>query len=870
MTLHSGFSFAQSARIKQNAFLIALLWTLLVTSSAIWALYMNHQSAVEAARIEARATFDKDLLYRRWAAMHGGVYVPVTAITQPNPYLEVSNRDLTTTDGTRLTLINPAYMTRQVHELAQEQYGTQGHITSLNPLRPANAADEWETEILLAFEEGLTEYSSTETVDDQPTLRYMHQIIVEQSCMSCHETQGYEIGDIRGGISVSVPLQPYWDSRQPFAQNILFWHGLLWLAGIGGVGISLRRILRGSRREEEATCRLQESEARLRSLIQSQTAFVIRTDMAGHYTYVNASFAAWYGLSIDRLLEMSVLETIDLIDHDRMHQAVTACLAQPGQPIQVALRKRLANNSIHHTLWEFLAITDTRDMVIEIQCMGFDITHQVELEESLRLTEERYRSAVNASLDAFYLLESVRDDTGTIVDFRALEVNDNAVRQMGLPKEKLVGGLICEMFPINRTNGFFDRYVRVVETGEPLEEAFYIDQTQVAPGWYQHQVVRVGDGVAIITRDITERREMEERLRKSEESFRTLAENSPDIIQRFSVDGVHLYANTAYARLIGLPIEQIIGKTNAEIGISPQHADFFEETHMRVFRNRAPLEVDFIYPSRWHGKERHYNTHVIPEFDAAGKIISLLAVSRDTTENLKAQQQAFELALAKERRQVQRRFIQDAAHEFRTPLAIISAGAYLMSRTEDQQQRAERAKQIETHVLRITRLVDMLLMMIRLDDDDLLDMTPVALAPVLAQICHAAQEAYPGVQAIRCDVPHDLKPVQADPDYLTEALQQIIDNACRFTPPGGTVTVTGGTNEGAVTLEICDAGPGIPDDVQSRIFDTFWRHDDVHSTPGFGLGLTIARRIIEMHGGAIVVESTVGSGTCIHVVLMPV
>jgi hypothetical protein len=90
----------------------------------------------------------KDVVYRRWNAGHGGIYVPVTDETPPNPYLEVPERDITTQSGVVLTLMNPAYMTRQVHELGAKAFGIQGHITSLNPIRPANAPDSWEARAL--------------------------------------------------------------------------------------------------------------------------------------------------------------------------------------------------------------------------------------------------------------------------------------------------------------------------------------------------------------------------------------------------------------------------------------------------------------------------------------------------------------------------------------------------------------------------------------------------------------------------------------------------------------------------------------------------------------------------------------------------
>ena len=141
-----------------------------------------------------------------------------------------------------------------------------------------------------------------------------------------------------------------------------------------------------------------------------------------------------------------------------------------------------------------------------VQIVSNDITEQKHAEAENQKNEEKFRAAIEASLDAFYMMESVYNDDEEIVDFRILEINDNAVTQLGIPRETLVGGLICELFPINRTARFFESYKEVAETGQAFEQEFFIPDGNVAGGWYHHQVVKVGNGVAIMTRDITDRK----------------------------------------------------------------------------------------------------------------------------------------------------------------------------------------------------------------------------------------------------------------------------------------------------------------------------------------------------------------------------
>ncbi len=178
-------------------------------SSFLFQYREGHERIMKIAIATAENSFEKDLLFRRWAAMHGGVYVPITEKTPPNPYLtQVDEKNIETPKGKKLTLMNPAYMTRQSFELGKETSQYENHITSLNPIRPENKADEWETESLKAFEKGTEVISSIEEMEKEAYFRFMRPLFVEESCLKCHAQQGYSLGQISGGISVSFPFLP--------------------------------------------------------------------------------------------------------------------------------------------------------------------------------------------------------------------------------------------------------------------------------------------------------------------------------------------------------------------------------------------------------------------------------------------------------------------------------------------------------------------------------------------------------------------------------------------------------------------------------------------------------------------------------------
>lgn len=231
--------------IIRYALILTVAWTAIVGGAFAWSVIQAKDVAQNAAYIQAGMVLDRDILYRRWNAGRGGIYIQVSDQIPPNPYLaNVSERDITTPSGRLLTLVNPAYMTRQVNETLESPHGEESHITSLNPLRPQNAADPWETEALTAIEQGAQEQSVM--VDDGEHIHYrlMRPLITEESCLKCHAVQGYKVGDIRGGISVTVPAEELLQHTDESIKKAGMTYSLIWLTGIGGIVFGTVRLRR--------------------------------------------------------------------------------------------------------------------------------------------------------------------------------------------------------------------------------------------------------------------------------------------------------------------------------------------------------------------------------------------------------------------------------------------------------------------------------------------------------------------------------------------------------------------------------------------------------------------------------------------------
>jgi hypothetical protein len=183
----------------------ATIWCL----SFLVSLYLNierdRDMVMSQALSHANTAIDKDMTYRHLVSGVGGVYMPTDRGIEPNPFLShIPHREVITRDGRELTLVNSSYFTRLVHDSEATVFpdGVRGHVTSLKPLRPGNAPDEWEKAALQAFASGDKEWRGTYSEEGKEYFRLMRPRMVKAACLECHTNQGYKVGEVLGGISV--------------------------------------------------------------------------------------------------------------------------------------------------------------------------------------------------------------------------------------------------------------------------------------------------------------------------------------------------------------------------------------------------------------------------------------------------------------------------------------------------------------------------------------------------------------------------------------------------------------------------------------------------------------------------------------------
>ena len=240
-------------KLKKYYLMVSVFLISILSASLVWNIYNEVQHAKDTALSHARNSYTKDMMFRQWVSDHGGVYVEPSEGTPPNKYLShIKDRDIVSTTGKKLTLMNPAYILRELMENYEGMYGAKGHITSLTLMNPNNKPSEWEEQSLRMFEKG----GEQETYDfmdkdGQEHIFFMKSMITKEACLKCHAFQGYKVGDVRGGVSVIIPMKEYHLIRDAKIKKILALFSVFYFILITGL-LYTYKVLRNSMLEQEA------------------------------------------------------------------------------------------------------------------------------------------------------------------------------------------------------------------------------------------------------------------------------------------------------------------------------------------------------------------------------------------------------------------------------------------------------------------------------------------------------------------------------------------------------------------------------------------------------------------------------------------
>jgi PAS domain S-box-containing protein len=379
--------------------------------------------------------------------------------------------------------------------------------------------------------------------------------------------------------------------------------------------------------------------------------------------------------------------------------------------------------------------------------------------------------------------------------------------------------------------------------------------------------LRLLDLYARLAAEFVERVRDEATLRQSEERFRTMADNISQFAWMADEKGWIFWYNRRWFDYTGTTLEEMQGWGWTKV----HHPDHVDRVVTRIQRSWDTGEVwEDTFPLRGKdGRYRWFLSRATPIRDEAGRVLRWFGTNTDIT----AQREAEEALRDADRRKDE--FLATLAHELRNPLAPVRSSLELMARANGDAGVIEQARlTMDRQMSHLERLVDDLLDVSRITQDKLeLRPVPIELASVVHQ---AVETCRPLLETSRhelsVEVPSESIYLRADPVRLAQVISNLLANACKYTDPGGHVWLRVHRRGDEVEISVKDTGLGIPSDMLPRVFDMFTQlpGQTERQQGGLGIGLTLVRRLAEMHGGRVEAFSEGAGRGSEFVVTLPV
>ena len=485
-----------------------------------------------------------------------------------------------------------------------------------------------------------------------------------------------------------------------------------------------------------------------------------------------------------------------------------------------------------------------------IVCYFRDVSEQAIARKRVAESELRYRTLFESIDVGFCIGEIILDDGGKAIDYRFLVTNPAFETHTGLVDAR--GKTIREIVP-DIEDRWIELCARVAMTGEQKR---FVDHARAIDRWFEVDAFRTGKPeqrrVAMLLSDVSERKRAEQALRESERRFRIMADSAPALIWVSDTSGACTYFNRQWLEFTGRPLEAELGDGWME-SVHPDDRQRTEQAYDAASAIRGPVRTEFRL-RRHDGAYRWLVEEGVPRHLPDGQFAGYVGVCIDITQRMQ-----WEKAL----RETDRRkdeFLSTLSHELRNPLAAVSTATNVLRNSRDDADRVgEMAAIIERQSAQLVRLIDDLLDVSRISRGKVkLERRHVDAADVVRQVivdCGSVCEQK-GLELV-AHLPERPVLVDADPVRVAQVVNNLLDNACKFTPSGGRVSVSVGQEGGEAVIDVADTGIGMSREQLPRIFEMFAQVEDAPGdrTGGLGIGLSLAKSIMELHGGTIEAHS---------------
>ena len=616
--------------VARYALLLAAGWTLVGAASFFWD-YANDRAAAErSAHIAARERVAMNVISRPWDRNHGGVRVPIPENCETTlKLIQVDDSEAEASLFQSPVFTDPSGLASQSDIRDPESHMVRGHITSLNPVSLENSPDVWERHGLISFQKGENEFFSIEHFDGEASLRLMRPLEAEPGCLKCHAGQGFEVGKVCGGISVSVPMAPYVSIADAHIVSGALTHIALWLLGLGMIALGAVRLRahEAERRKWEES--LLESEQKYRTVADYIWDWEGWRGPDGSMLYISPSCARISGYDANEFTTNPDLLAEIIHPEDK----ALAChnTRELGRDYCNSADYRIITRS-GETRWiahECQPVIDGKGAFLGHRFSNRDITDRKQTEEALRKSEERFRELAELLPETIF-----ETDLGGRLTF----VNQSAFKIFGYDQEDLSHGVwIWDMLVRSERERAQDAVRKLIEGEESeLQEWTALRRDgNTFPVLISSRVISRSDqpiGLRGLIVDITRSKSVEEELRQLSASHELLLASVPDIIVETDCNKVYTWANKTGFEFFG---DDLVGR----------EAAYYFEGEQGTYEMIQPLiegSEDTVYVESWQrrkdGRRRLLAWWCKTRKDADGNITGTLSTARDITEQQKARE----------------------------------------------------------------------------------------------------------------------------------------------------------------------------------------------------------------------------------------
>src|SRR5262245_6479194 len=632
--------------------------------------------------------------------------------------------------------------------------------------------------------------------------------------------------------------------------------------------IATQREVNERRQVEEE---LRRSEEEFRSLFDLSAIGMTQVSPEGRYLRVNRKLCQMLGYTEQEMLRLTLHEVTH--PDDREASAALLSTSFTNGPDEFSIKKRYLrkDGSIIWVLIHWKVIRDAWGQPVHTVANIQDITERRRAEEALRANEAQLRAILDNSPAVIF----VKDFEG-----RYLRVNRWYEVLTGVSVEEVKGKTDHELYAREVADTVCANDREVIAFNAPLQ---FEEQILLPDGLHHFISMKFplydanGQPYAVcgIATDITDRKRAEEALRASEERFRSLVEQASDAIFIADLGGNYTEVNRSACQMLGYTREELIGKKITDL-IPPE--DFPRLDEVRAIQLKGGVHV-----GEW--RLRRKDGNYLP-VEISAKIFQdgrWKAIVRDITARKQAdaeregllarEQKAREVAEADNRSKDE--FLAVVSHELRSPLnAMLGYARLLRYGPLDAQKVKQTVEIIERSGKAQSQLIDDLLDTARIISGNLkLDVGPVDLIAVIRE---AVQTIYPAADAkglsLQTEITSEVGQITGDPARLQQVIWNLLSNAVKFTPAGGCVELRLERIDPHVCIIVSDTGEGISPDFMPFIFDRFRQADasSARKYGGLGLGLSLVKYLVELHGGTIEATSAGPGRGATFKVLLPV